>query len=398
MIVIKEKQKLNLATTSGVTSRSVAGKMLLSTTDGPILERRIGRENVSFQLSPQKSFLHPWSTVVQFYEKDSGALFNTKGEAIEGWGAIVHPGFVNGLDPVAIGAHVKGTASEASSSNGSTPGSGEPSYSAPRLRSTGLDVTAEDATGGGAIAKQKDAPGLMDFPIIPLYSFKEVKLKRDVPPLLAKFGGVHSGAGMTQDGAAIDMTLSFTVNTNTSGVKRRMVLSTMIYLAMARPTKKLDVNTGGLNLITGGGVEYNVTYEQTSMQNYGTRARLLTGNIAPKTTKGPDGNAVQLQDEGLDYWPIATVYLLAESEEDYDINNSEVFVKHHCFWNLAYQFYIRPPLSLGNQQGLGGYLGVLVGRFTVAGGAIVAGIETAMNKAIADLNATIKAEGKYWHV
>ncbi|NBQ47136.1 MAG: hypothetical protein EBU33_01575 [Sphingobacteriia bacterium] len=376
MIIFTNSQsKVKLTGGNDVVARS-NGMDILSTSDGPILQQKT-KGNLLLRAPSQKTWQHPWETTVQWYTKESGVLKNTKEEAIEGFAALVHPGFVNGIDPVVEGACPVNYVED--------------------------EGQSEIGLGARAIKKQKTSkmqPGLLDCPLVPLYEIQAVPATKYVPGILQKMGGVGSNMGsMSLSGNAMKGNFSLNINNDLTG-NRRYVHSTDIFLATARPTKRLDVDTSTLNLVTGAGVSYNITYDMTTLQQYGVRSRLLTGkfDIGP-TNEEEQAIAAEKGDSGLDFLPIATVYFLSPKGVEAPVDYAWTpFVQHHAFWNFGYNFKLQNPVNFAGMdlypRGLTTFQMAVLGMSRAMDA--IAAKNSAENEIMAKAFAGVKALGRYY--
>lgn len=375
MIVFIEKSTKNeINPGEGVYSRVDGKTAVFYTDEGAIRERRIGRDKVLMTLQADRSWEHPWFTNVQFYTRTSGVLKNNRSEVLEGFGAVVRPGFVSGVDPVVPGAERVDilTSGQASSSLLTTP----------------------------APVSNKVSAGLMDGPIIPLYGFKKVEKIKKAPPIFAELGcrGTQDDFSVSGNASNLD---SISVAAN-NVVGDRYLASTMIYLSCARPTTKMDVEMSSFNPVLGTGINYNVNFDMTSMALYGTRARLMVGSIPEKKgTTLQDRLAGVTGDEGLDYFPVATVYLVSPRDADASagIDSSWIpFVKHHAFWNMEYRYKVVTPVTPPRSSNPYGGLGAITGRYTLAPMATLAAVNSEADRLLSALLNSTSTEGRFWTV
>ena len=209
------------------------------------------------------------------------------------------------------------------------------------------------------------------------------------------------GSGsVSMTGDAVKGTLSLSVNNDLTGA-RRASCYTDIFLATARPTKKMDVDLNSLNIVLGSGITHYITYDMSTLQRLGARSRIMIG----KFDVGPSNDteravAAGKGDAGLDYLPIATVYFLSPPGGGPPLSSDwEPFVQHHAFWNFGYNFKLQNPAALADAsmvtKGMAGGL-MLASRYTLAAGAMAAAINSYENEVYAAAFSGVRALGKYY--
>ena len=371
IIITKNKSKQSLEGGLNVTARLNQ----LSTADGAILQQKT-KGNILLKAPSKRTWDHPWKTTVQWYTKESGLLKNANGEAREGFAALINPGFVNGIDPI---------------SEGSSP-----------IKFVKKDKVSQVGLGSKVLQKQElgeRSPGLLDCPLIPLYESFPIESSRWLPRLLREMGGVGGSGSVSVTGDATKGTLSLSVNNDLTGA-RRASCYTDIFLATARPTKRMDVDTSSLNIVTGEGITYSVTYDMSTLQRLGARSRIMIG----KFDVGPSNDmeravAAEKGDGGLDYLPIATVYFLSPPGGEPPLSSDwEPFVQHHAFWNFGYNYKLQNPKSIAGMSkypfGMTAFMAVALSLSRVM--ETEAARASLENEVLAKAFAGVKAFGKYY--
>ena len=94
------KRKLQIEV-SGAQSRKLDGSFVVYNKGNPYPLRKMGKQILVSKPPEDLPWEHPWKTRLKYYEK----LKMFDGTEFSGFGAKVSPGFVNGLDPVAVAAH-----------------------------------------------------------------------------------------------------------------------------------------------------------------------------------------------------------------------------------------------------------------------------------------------------
>jgi hypothetical protein len=356
------RKKLKVKSGGGVQARRLGEEAVFFDQGRMYGRRKLGDQWVITPPPPPKEFLHPWKTSVRWYEMGEG-LKNFEGVEIEGFGATVNPGLVSGMDPVAFGAW------------------SDSAYVA--------DVPSQ--------GKYRRAPGLMDGPIVPLFSFKVVTRGPEmVPPVKIPLGLRQLGV----DYAPIEASVSgsagnFSVTLNLGPEVAQLYAGvTYLYLRTARPrvADKGDVVGGFFE-----GTVYNNTYDMTLLGQWGNRAQLMTGwppENPPPRTPGPGPQTVT--DLGFDTLPLVQIFVVSPNAPRRDARGNLIvdggwipFVRHLCYWNLEYRFdpkLVGNPLQLDNSVtgGFATILGVLGGGFGLGAVATQAALEGVLNKALAD--------------
>ena len=375
----RKKQKNTVDSGAGVGTRSYGAKNIFYTHDGVrVRERRLGDRIVYSADAPGK-WMHPWYTTVGWFTQESGALKNNKGEAIEGFAAVVNPGFVNGVDPVCPGSQ--------------------------KIK-IGEKKTTNDLLSGGDPQDILVEAGLLDGPLIPLFkNFSLIDRKGAIPAGLADLGavpvpGFGSLGGNASSGFIIRQSMP---GSNSSS--DRYVATTGIFLQCARPTAKMDVSTFNYPFDA---IQYDVSYDIDVFERLGVRARLGVGtpppNLKPTLLDRLNGTYT---DPGIDVFMIATVYLLSPENPETDessggpkITEAWVpYVRHHAYWNLEYRFKMVPPVN--NPAGIAKAalpLLAFTGRYTFAGQGVLAAMESEMNRLMAAVFNAKNTEGRFWTV
>ena len=368
MIIFKRKKATNTVDSgAGVGMRSYGSKNIFYTHDGvQVRERKVG-DRILYSAEAPGKWIHPWYTTVGWFTKESGALKNNKGEAIEGFGAVVKPGFVNGLDPVVL--------------------------SVPKIV-VGQEKVQRDLLAGTNTQDIMDHAGLLDGPLIPLYGFGV--MSKGIPAGLADLGAVPLGGGSVS-GTGEDMTLTIS---GEASANPRYVASTGIYLLCARPTSQMDVSTFNYPLDS---IEYNVSYSAGALDRYGVRARLAVGQ--PEPNQKPtmlDKLSGGYSDPGLDCWMVATVYLLSPENPEMDDMGPKIteawvpFVKHHTFWNLEYRWKLVPPVNKPVKTDMSTL--IITGRYTLAGQGMLSAQNPGLNNLMGAVFNANNTQGRFWTI
>lgn len=369
------KTELKLKTAAGVQSRQIGNAFCLYEGSRPYRYKKLGRQIVILPPAPEPNFRHPWKTSVRWYKKNEG-LKNNKGNLIEGFGAFVQPGLVNGLDPVCIGAW-----------------------------SENPDLANVPSQG-----EYSKAPGLLDAPIIPLppnaFNLVERPMPEGLPrvsiPLgLKKLGVVEYKSGISASGSAETMELSM----NTAGAEadsNKYAAITWLYLRTARPSvmAKGDVDMSNAFL---DGVKYRSKYSMENLGKWGNRSQFMVGPPPENPVRSQSLIPEPPADLGFDFFPILEIWLISGQQPRVDDKGKPVidggwipFVRHRCFWNLEYRF---DASHLGEEEKM--QMGnpalaflPLIGRYTVAPIATTAAMTSMLNEATA---ANIQGVmGSYW--
>ena len=367
----RKKPKNTVDSGAGVGTRSYGAKNIFYARDGvQVRERKLG-DRVLYSAEALGRWIHPWYTTVGWFTEDSGTLKNNKGDVIEGFAAVVNPGFVNGIDPVCPGAQkVK----------------------------IGEKTASTDLLGGDTKQNVLVEPGLLDGPLVPLFLSAFKIMERAIPAGLADLGAVPYSSGATVSGGLSSGNVALQLNSGNTE-NPRYVAQTAIYLQCARPTHKMQVQLPNDPLL-GEPVQFNIMYDFAMLDMIGVRARLMTGGLPQKPNMANVRRGIE-EDLGMDLCKIATVYLLSpENPEEGDkgpiITRAWVpYVKHHTFWNLEYRWKSVQP---NNRAQIGGDMSLLpiIGRYTVAPLATKAAMDSLINEVAAGLfNATVP-EGRFW--
>jgi hypothetical protein len=320
--------------------------------------------------APPPTFQHPWKTSLRWYEKGEG-LKNYKGEEIEGFGCSVNPGLVNGLDPVAIGAWSD------SSNLADVPSQGD----------------------------YRRAPGLLDFPIVPIPATSFVAVSKPMPsgyppvsiPLGLRDLGVKAVSGAAT-GASPDSINIGNLDASESDAKYCAVA--WLYLRAARPSVMakgdVDQSNGFFD-----GVKYYTKYGMENLSRWGGRAQLMVG-VPPENPPPRTSMQESVTDLGFDFHPLIEIFLVSGQEPRKDDRGNVIidggwipFVRHHCFWNLEYRFdasHLGKPMPQFGNLALP-FVG-LIGRYGLAPIATGAALVSMTNSAIAG---SIKGVmGRWW--
>jgi hypothetical protein len=365
----RKKAKNTIDSGSGVGTRSYGEKKIFHERDGvQVRERKMG-ERILYTAESLGQWMHPWYTTVSWFTRESGTLKNNKGEVIEGFAAVVNPGFVNGVDPVCPGSQ--------------------------KIK-VGEEETSSDLLSGGDKKDVLAEPGLLDGPLIPLFdTFSLVTRKGGIPAGLADLGAVHYQDGMSVSGEAIRL--------EEVPENPRYVATTGLYLQCARPTSKMDVSTFNFPIDA---IEYNVSYDIDIFERLGVRARLGVGSPPPNQKPTiMDKFAGSYTDPGIDCWMIATIYLLSPENPETDDKGPKIteawvpYVKHHTYWNLEYRFKMVPPVNSPSGIARSALpLLAFTGRYSFAGQGVLASMESGMNRLLAAVFNSKNTEGRFWTI
>jgi hypothetical protein len=361
----RKKPKNTVDSGAGVGTRSYGAKNIFYTRDGvQVRERKLG-DRILYSAEAPGKWIHPWYATVGWFTEESGALKNNKGEAIEGFAALVNPGFVNGIDPVCPGSQ--------------------------KIK-IGEEETSTDLLSGDTKRDVLTDAGLLDGPLVPLYGFGLVTRKGGIPAGLADLGAVHYQDGMSVSGGAIKL--------EEVPPNPRYVATTGIYLQCARPTSQMDVSTFNFPFDA---IEYNVAFDTTALDRYGIRARLGVG--APPPNQKPtilDRLSGGYTDPGVDCWMIATVYLLSPENPEMGDRGPRIteawvpYVKHHTYWNLEYRWKLVVPVNKPAKTDMS--LLPITGRYTLAGQGMLAAGASELNRFVAALFNSKNTEGRFWTI
>jgi hypothetical protein len=367
----RTKAKNTVDSGAGVGARAYGDKNIFYARDGvQVRERKLG-DRILYSSDALGRWMHPWYTTVGWFTKGSGALKNNRGEAIAGFAAVVNPGFVNGLDPVCPGSQ--------------------------KIK-VGEEKTSSDLLSGGDPQDVLAEPGLLDGPLIPLFSSAFKVMERAIPAGLADLGGLPYSSGATVSGSFSSGTMALQLNSGNTE-NPRYVAQTAIYLQCARPTHKMEVQLPSDPLL-GEPVQFNIMYDFAMLDLIGVRARLMTGALPQKPNMLNVRRGIE-EDMGMDLCKIATVYFLSPENPELGERGPKIteawvpYVKHHTFWNLEYRWKSIAP---NNRAQIGSDLSLLpiLGRFTVAPLATKAAMDSQINEVTAGLfNATVP-EGRFW--
>lgn len=370
----RKKQKNTVDSGAGVGTRSYGAKNIFYTRDGvQVHERKLG-DRILYSAEAPGKWIHPWYTTVGWFTQESGALKNNKGEAIEGFAAVVNPGFVNGVDPVCPGAQ--------------------------KIK-IGEEKTTNDLLSGGDPQDILVEPGLLDGPLVPLFdNFGVIRRKGGIPAGLADLGAVPYAGFGTVSG---NFNSGFTINQTMPGNEvpnKRYAAATGIYLQCARPTSKMDVSTFNYPFEA---IEYNVSFDTAALDRYGIRASLRVG--APPPNQKPsmmDKLTGDYTDPGLDCWMIATIYLLSPENPEEDDKGPKIteawvpYVKHHTYWNLEYRWKLVVPVNKPAKTDLS--LLPITGRYTLAGVGMLSAQNSELNRLMAAVFNAKNTEGRFWTI
>lgn len=358
----RKKQKNTVDSGAGVGTRSYGTKNIFYARDGvQVRERKLG-DRVLYSAEARSKWLHPWHTTVGWCTEESGKLKNNRDEAIAGFAAIVNPGFVNGVDPVCIGAQ--------------------------KIKVGEVEKDSGDLLGGGSSTDLLAEAGLLDGPLVPLYGASLVTRKGGIPAGLSDLGAVAYTGGLS-------------VKIEEVPPDPRYLAATDIYLQCARPTAEMDVTTSNYPMDS---IEYNTTFNTSVLDRLGVRASLRVGSMPPNLKPTIlDKFSGGYTDLGIDCWLIATVYFLSPENPIVDGNGAPElneawvpYVQHHTFWNLEYRWKLVVPVNKPAKLDMS--LLPLVGRYTLAGQGMLAAEASELNRLVAAILNAKNTEGRFWTI
>lgn len=378
------KRQAKIRAEAGIQSRQLGGAFTFYEGSRPYRWRKMGKQ-ILMMPPGQSSWRHPWQTTVRWYEMGEG-LKNYEGEDIEGFGANINPGLVNGIDPIAFGAW------------------------------GGNSTSLADVPSQGRYRK---APGLLDFPIVPLHR-AFVLVTRPMPkpypritiPLgLRQLGAVEYVDTITTQGmssvSALGANTAFLQNTAQDPSLVKYCAVTWLYLRAARPSVMPKGEVDMSNAFFGG-VQYRSKFSLENLSQWGNRAQLMVG-LPPENPPPKSDPFEQPTDLGFDYLPVAEVFLISGQTPRLSsiggvtrpiIDGGWIpFVRHHCFWNLEYRFdasHLGEVVQLDRLQSVNPLLPFLgiIGRYTIAPIATGAAMVSLSNAAMASNIRGI--QGRWW--
>lgn len=315
----------------------------------PALQGRevLAGANIEVQHHPQGTLVslgggaewaHPWKTTVSY------------DRAKKTWLARTLAGFVNGQDPLA-----------------QVPVDGE----------------------------KTEAIGLLDDPAFPLPSFRDEAASF---PQFFEMLGVKKPRNnliIGDEGVSID-----TTERNEDGAKPRFLKVCECWLAVARPTLRMDATVTG-NILVGSIVDYSLTYDTATLETLGARARIETGARMPVPYEPSFSERLQGQfiDDGADRIKVFTAWFLSPPEAEVlpgpPPDDWTPYIQHHLFWNLSHAVPPRPPRTV-RQTPLDPASAWLVGRYTAAPAATYAAFQAEAQRALLAAFNSIPARGYFW--
>lgn len=314
--------------------------------DGSVYIRTTGngRRAVYYLDEISRKWRHPWF-VTGFYEDGS-------------WKIQIKPGFVNGEAAMA-----------------------------------GSDEVDEDG-------RNKVLP-LTDYPKIPLR--KDIFEQPQKAPEYFKRLGVKDPPKpeVNAGGPVLSITLAAEEEESPTD---RMLLQCVMFLSQARATQKMVADIPG-NLLTANLVEYTVTWDTSSLNALGRRARI---NVAKQIPTAPAPDFMDLlsgtiQDDSIDHLQMATLYFLSPPGLT-DANPSEgpgaswqLYVKHDVFWNMDYSNKNKPPINIPGFA-LDAATAFFVGRYTFAPAATLGATNALLSRALAAAFNGASNRGRFWTV
>lgn len=362
---------------------SAEGQSRLRSKDGPLLNFE-SNGNVLFCSPPLGESVHPWYTSLTWADAisaGSGKIKKTCRPA--GYYATIEPGFVNGLDPYIDSQIVYPL-----------------SIAVPPGR-----VTPESSYAFGTKTKgppDSRAPGLLERP--------RVWISNGAFMNIAAAGtGVSMGEQAFFEQHGFDR---FQARGEPQGEAQGEARGDErespwvgycdVFLSTARMSSVVaKPELGGFPVTA---ISYSASYKDTTLQLYGSRTRLMLGQIPSKPTRESQAAMTVLgmpyEDDGQDYIRISRIFVLKYGADaaayNVDFDGTEwVFVKHFCFWNLQYMPKIRDPVNMPSSNISLAFL-PLIGRYSIAPVFAASAIESALNAAIAGAMNAASNEGKYW--
>lgn len=305
--------------------------------------RSMGGNEVYYSDDSLPPIRHPWSTQVE-YDAASAS-----------WVAYVKPGFVNGLDP----------------------------------RLPDVESKAKKATGQDVVVS------LCDEEPTGLYGWSDVER----PSKFFQEMGVVSA----REALKIDTntgTVQMQISSTASGLPPRILKQCQIYIQQPRITYKV-VASAPANLVTGDIADYNVTYDTTTLDLYGTRARLMTGSVPGKVAPSlADRLSGAYGDDGMDYLLVADVFAVSPIDADgpalQNVNSQwEIHVQHKLFWNVNHAMRNLPPVNLPRSM-VDPFLAFFVGRYSFAPVATFGALQSEMQRITAAVFNSTAGEGRFW--
>ena len=353
---------------AGVGTRSYGAKNIFFARDGvQVRERKLG-DRILYSAESLGGWIHPWYTTVGWCTEESGNLKNNRGEAISGFAAVVNPGFVNGIDPVCPGAQ--------------------------KIK-IGEEETSNDLLSGGDPQDVLVEAGLLDGPLVPLYSPNLITRAGGIPAGLSDLGAVPYTDGLSVSGGGSQLAMEEVP------VDPRYLAAIDIYLQCARPTAEMNVSTFNYPMDS---IEYNTTFNTDALDREGARASLRVGSMPPNQKPTiADKFTGGYTDPGIDCFLIATVYFLSPenpivgAEGAPELNETWVpYVQHHTFWNLEYRWKLVVPVNKPAKLDVS--LLPITGKYTLAGQGMLAAGASELNRLLAAVFNAKNTEGRFWTI
>lgn len=388
---------------------SYNGQHNISFSEGSVFRKIDGRKEVVFMKPTRPRPLHPWFTAANWFDEIGGggggggsggggaSAGPREGSAVatnrsEGYYAMVQPGFVNGLDPLV--------------------------YGAPEIKLDKAPTTDQRQSPyliGNQVKPSEDikrVPGLLEAPLVPLFfsAYRSAtsqasnffQKKYDFDPAImqgAEASGSATGSGRNPSNRPANSSNGQTQSQEQSP----WVGFCDLYLATARVNYDMAVTPTGFPVT---GIDYSFSYRTGALEDYGQRARLLVGVMPQGKDIREQGVAALLgtpvDDDGLDFIKISTVYVLKSGDWGGDADKvtvngigEQVFVQHHCFWNLEHRSRNQNIADLPDINASEVLL-PLVGQYSIAPIATVAIMEGMLGQAVASIINDNGSIGKYW--
>lgn len=275
-------------------------------------------------------------------------------ERFQRWEAMVNPGYVNAIDPTALG------------------------------------YLAADTKGKAA------AVDLADSPRLPVFSWRDIDGTTE--PIPAYFGrrGVRKDRGFSIEGEKVVID---TTPEDPSLPPRRYLKAADVWVSVARAAYSLQTTIQG-NFFTGQLVDYTVGYNSRTLERLGARARLEIGAQFPQRQRPTLTDRLNgaYEDDAQDRQIISTIFLLSPPlQPEAELSEWRPSVQHHCGWNLHHTAKNDPPINLPTPQG-DPFLKFFVGRYTIVPQATQGAIDAETQRLLAALFNSSSNEGKFWTV
>ena len=320
------KRILKLKASNGIQSRQLGSSFALYGKHGVYPWRKMGKD-ILINAPPAGVDDHPWKTRIKWYDN----MKTYGGVATSGFGAIINPGFVNGIDPVAVSAY-----SDSS--------------------------MLADVERQGIFRK---SPGLLDSPVIPLIDLTESGefVAETFAPVVTDEGTLspEQRAFGTKEGSVLNPANLSTVLTSVelpkvireiAMINKSRMMITWIYVRMAintSVTMPVAPNLAHFALLSSG-----LIGAMTAATVEGMRVGLpksITNTGGPTTSIWRDRAQIAVGYSGLfgretifTAYPIAEVYLIIPEGSSGSLAGFGAgaagaipYVRQLCYWNLQFR-------------------------------------------------------------